>query len=57
MISDRDHHQQFNVERGEEIYEIAERAMQDKDPKEKEWNKIYLTQQFVNKMLRDKIDR
>lgn len=31
--------------------------MQDKDPNEKQWHKIYLTQHFVSKMLRDKIDR
>ena len=31
--------------------------MQDKDPREKEWYKTYLTHLFVSKMLRNKIDR
>lgn len=57
MIQANANIQQFNQEREREIQEIAERAMQDKDPNEKEWYNIFITHQFVNKMLRDKIDR
>lgn len=31
--------------------------MQDKDYNEKQWRKILLTQIFVNKMLRNKIEK
>jgi hypothetical protein len=40
-----------------ELVEIAERAIQDKDHSEKQWRKIFLTHTFVNKMLRDKIEK
>lgn len=37
--------------------EIAERAMQDKDESEKKWEKLYLTNKFLARMLRDKMDK
>jgi hypothetical protein len=40
-----------------DLYEIAERAIQDKDMTEKNWRKIFLTHIFVNKMLRNKIEK
>lgn len=44
-----------NQEREADLYEIAERAIQDKDLNEKNWRKIFSTHIFVNKMLRNKI--
>lgn len=46
-----------NHEREADLYEIAERAIQDKDLNEKNWRKIFLTHIFVNKMLRNKIEK
>ena len=43
--------------RGIEIQEIAERAMLDKNLNEKQWQKIFLSHTFLNKMLRNKIER
>ena len=57
MIDSKLMNNQHNIERELELTEIAERAMQDKDPNEKEWYNIYMTHLFVSKMLRDKIDR
>ncbi len=37
--------------------EIAERAMQDKDEGEKNWEKLHITNKFIAKMLRDKMDK
>lgn len=37
--------------------DIAERAMQDKDDNEKNWEKLYLTNKFLSRMLRDKMDK
>lgn len=37
--------------------EIAENALQDKDLKEKNWHKVYLCSRFVEKLLRDKMNR
>ena len=47
----------INSERENDLVYIAERAIQDKDQSEKQWRKIFLTHIFVNKMLRDKIDK
>ena len=57
MIEKKQSCTQTNVKRGDEIREIAERALQDKNFDEKQWQNIYLTHTFVNKMLRNKIDR
>lgn len=57
MIDEKHFNNQHNIERELELTEIAERAMQDKNPNEKEWYNIYMTHLFVSKMLRDKIDR
>jgi hypothetical protein len=46
-----------NQAREVDLYEIAERAIQDKDLNEKNWRKIFLTHIFVNKMLRNKIEK
>ena len=46
-----------NQTREMDLYEIAERAIQDKDLNEKNWRKIFLTHIFVNKMLRNKIEK
>jgi hypothetical protein len=46
-----------NEVRGIEIQEIAERAMLDKNLNEKQWEKIFLSHTFLNKMLRNKIER
>lgn len=37
--------------------EIAENALQDKDLKEKNWYKVLLCSRFVEKLLRDKMNR
>lgn len=37
--------------------EVAETTLAEKDQKEKNWYKVYLCQRFVEKMLRDKMDR
>lgn len=39
------------------MQDIAERAMQDKDDNEKNWEKLYLTNKLLSKLLRDKMDR
>jgi hypothetical protein len=39
------------------MMDIAERALQDKDGSEKSWEKLYLTNTFLAKMLRDKMDK
>ncbi len=57
MIREKEESNRHNQTRQREIYEIAERALQDKDPNEKQWHQIYLTNVFVSKMLRNKIDR
>lgn len=46
-----------NQAREMDLYEIAERAIQDKNLNEKNWRKIFLTHIFVNKMLRNKIEK
>jgi hypothetical protein len=46
-----------NHEREEDLHEIAERAIQDKDLTEKEWRKIFMTHTFLNKLLRNKIEK
>ena len=57
MIEERQRVNQRNEFRNREIVEIAERAMQDKDDSEKSWEKLYLTNRMVSKLLRDKMDR
>ena len=47
----------MNQAREADLYEIAERAIQDKDLNEKNWRKIFLTHVFVNRMLRNKIEK
>lgn len=47
----------MNEQREGELNEIAQRAIQDKDGNEKNWRKIFLTHIFVNKMLRNKIEK
>jgi hypothetical protein len=37
--------------------EISQATLQDKDPKEKNWYKIYLCHQLVGRLLRDKMAR
>lgn len=37
--------------------EIAENTLQDKDQNEKKWYKVYLCHRFVEKLLRDKMNR
>jgi hypothetical protein len=43
--------------REEDIREIAERAMQDKDDTEKNWRSLLVVHKFVSRMLKDKMDR
>ena len=57
MIEEKLQLQNRNSSREMELVEIAERAIQDKDHSEKQWRKIFLTHIFVNKMLRDKIEK
>ena len=57
MIEEKLQLQNINSERENDLVYIAERAIQDKDLSEKQWRKIFLTHIFVNKMLRDKIDK
>lgn len=57
MIDEKLQLQNVNHEREADLYQIAERAMQDKDYNEKQWRKILLTHIFVNKMLRNKIEK
>lgn len=48
---------EVSVARDEEILEIAERAMQDKDENEKNWKKLLSVHKFVSMVLRDKMQR
>ncbi len=57
MIEEKMQLQNANMEREADLVEIAERAIQDKDQNEKQWRKIFLTHIFVNKMLRNKIEK
>ena len=57
MIEEKLRLQNLNSGREMELVEIAERAIQDKDHSEKQWRKIFLTHTFVNKMLRNKIEK
>ena len=43
--------------RRSEMKEIAENALQDKDQREKNWYKVLLCSRFVEKLLRDKMNR
>lgn len=57
MIEEKLQLLQVNQAREADLYEIAERAIQDKDLNEKNWRKIFLTHVFVNRMLRNKIEK
>lgn len=57
MIEEKMQLQNANSEREADLMEIAERAVQDKDISEKQWRQIFLTHIFVNKMLRNKIEK
>lgn len=57
MIDEKIQLLSVNQAREMDLYEIAERAIQDKDLNEKNWRKIFLTHIFVNKMLRNKIEK
>ncbi len=57
MIDEKMQLVNINQARELDLYEIAERAIQDKDMTEKNWRKIFLTHIFVNKMLRNKIEK
>lgn len=48
---------QGNREKKEEMREIAEVTLSERDPKEKNWYKVFLCQKFMEKMMRDKMDR
>lgn len=48
---------QNNEKRVEELQEISQIALQGKDNKEKNWYKVYLCHRFVQKLLRDKMNR
>ena len=39
------------------MMDIAERALQDKDETQLRWEKLYMTNKLVAKLLRDKMDR
>lgn len=56
MIEEKEMLSANNRLREQEIFDIAERAMQDKNENEKQWRKIYLTNLFVSNMLRNKIE-
>jgi hypothetical protein len=43
--------------RGLEMQEVALQTLQDKDTKEKGWYKVYLCHRFVERLLRDKMNR
>ena len=57
MIEEKRKVNQINEFRERQIMEIAERAMVDKDDNEKNWEKLYLTNKFLSRMLRDKMDK
>lgn len=57
MIEEKRKVNEINEYREKQIMEIAERAMQDKDEGEKKWEKLYLTNKFLARMLRDKMDK
>lgn len=57
MIDERQRLNEFNMLRSTEMMDIAERAMQDKDENQLKWEKLYMTNKLVAKLLRDKMDR
>ena len=57
MIMEKESLIENNNYRQGELGQIAERAIQDKNIDEKHWRKIFLTHLFVNRMLRNKIDK
>lgn len=57
MIEEKNNLLEYTALRGSEMKEIAENALQDKDQKEKNWYKVYLCHRFVEKLLRDKMNR
>lgn len=44
-------------EKKEEMREIAEITLSEKDTKQKNWYKVYLCHKFMERMMRDKMDR
>lgn len=57
MSEQRQRINQLNEFRNRQIEDIAQRAMQDKDDSEINWQKLLLTNKLVSKLLRDKMDR
>jgi hypothetical protein len=57
MISEKVALNENSELRKSEMKEIAENTLQDKDQKEKNWYKVYLSCRFVEKLLRDKMTR
>ena len=57
MIEEKQRVNQLNEFRSREIQEIAERAMQDKDDNQKNWEKLYLSNKLLSKLLRTKMDK
>ena len=57
MIDERQRLNEFNMLRSTEMMDIAERAMQDKDENQLKWEKLYMTNKLVAKLLRDTMDR
>ena len=57
MIEEKNSLLDYTTMRSVEMKEIAESALQDKDGKEKNWYKVYLCHKFVEKFLKDKMQR
>ena len=57
MIAEKTKVNHLNMIRSQEMTEIAERAMQDKDENQVKWEKLYLSNKLVAKLLRDKMDK
>lgn len=57
MIEEKTRVNHLNLIRSQEMTEIAERAMQDKDENQVKWEKLYMTNKLVAKLLRDKMDK
>ncbi len=57
MIEEKNSLLEYTTMRSVEMKEIAESALQDKDGKEKNWYKVYLCHRFVEKFLKDKMQR
>lgn len=48
---------EVNKERKHELRELAQITCSERDEKQKNWYKVYLCQKFIEKLLRDKMDR